>query len=334
MEYLFEYGLFLAKAVTFVAAIVIIIAVGVGAAHKPKSKKGELEVTDLSKQLDDDKNQFLEATLSKDELKQHAKDLKQKVKDTSVKAKTFVIDFKGSIDAHESDALREEISAIINIASKDDRVLVRLESGGGVVHGYGLCASQLQRIKQAGLNLHICVDKIAASGGYMMACIGDKVSCAPFAIIGSIGVIAQLPNFNKILKKNDIDFEQITAGEYKRTVTMFGENTEKAKEKFKQEIEQTHHLFKQYVSQARPELDLETVATGEHWFGIDALDKGLVDEITTSDDVLMELNKTNQLYLVKYQTKKGLSDKIGLAMSGAVESVLMRLIDKSNHLFK
>ena len=149
------------------------------------------------------------------------------------------------MDAHEVESLREEITAIISIANPSkDKVLIRLESGGGVVHGYGLAASQLQRIKSAGIPLSVAIDKVAASGGYMMACVADEILAAPFAIVGSIGVIAQIPNFNKILKKNDVEFEQITAGEFKRTLTLFGENTDKAREKFREEIEQTHDLFK------------------------------------------------------------------------------------------
>ncbi|TMO67912.1 protease SohB [Pseudoalteromonas aurantia] len=332
MAFLFEYGLFLAKAVTIVAAIGIILIMIIGASQKPKGKSGEIELKDLSKQIDDTRVQFIEQTLDKKALKAHKK--AKKKQDTSpADEKVFVIDFIGSMDAHEVASLREEVSAILTIADKDkDQVLVNLESGGGVVHGYGLAASQLIRIKDFGLPLTICIDKVAASGGYMMACVADKIVAAPFAIVGSIGVIAQLPNFSKILKKNDVDFEQITAGEYKRTLTMFGENTAKGREKFKEEIEHTHGLFKEFVAEHRTTLDISAVATGEHWFASHAKTLNLVDEIKTSDDVLLSLNEQHQLYKVSYKIKKGLSEKLGLSVSTMVEKLGVSLWSKSKKM--
>ncbi len=336
MEYLFEYGLFLAKALTVVVAIGIVIALIVGASSKPKGKSGSLEVTDLSEQMQNVKDDFLANTLDKKELKALHKEQKaaEKNKEESAsKGKVYVIDFKGSMDAHEVESLREEVSAVLMLADKDkDQVLVRLESGGGVVHGYGLAASQLQRIKAAEIKLTVAIDKVAASGGYMMACVADEIIAAPFAIVGSIGVIAQIPNFNKLLKKNDIDYEQITAGQYKRTLTLFGENTDDGRAKFKEEIEQTHTLFKQFVSQNRPNMDLDTVATGEHWFALDAKDKGLVDRINTSDDELISLAAERQAYKLAYKQKKGFADKLAKNLAITIESVGMRLWSQTQRL--
>jgi len=226
LEFLYEYGLFFAKTITFVIAIAVILTLIVSSAVKPKAKKGEIEIDDLSEQLTNIKESFLNNTLGKKELKAYQKQQKaeqKKADKEAPKSRLYVIDFKGSMDAHEVESLREEVTAIISIAdAKKDKVLVRLESGGGVVHGYGLAASQLQRLKSAGIELTVSIDKVAASGGYMMACVADHIIAAPFAIVGSIGVIAQIPNFNKILKKNDVEFEQITAGEFKRTLTLFG----------------------------------------------------------------------------------------------------------------
>ena len=260
MEFLYEYGLFLAKTITFVLAVIAIIAVIAASAIKQKHKKGDLDITDLSEQFEDVEQDIIHALLTKDELKhkekqdkKHAKEKAKAIKeqakkkakssdteqgseqDSDNKARVFVVDFKGSIDAKEVTSLREEVTAILSVANKKDEVFVRLESGGGMVHGYGLASSQLDRIRQNDIPLTVSVDKVAASGGYMMACVADKIISAPFAILGSIGVIAQLPNFNKVLKKNDIDYEQFTAGEFKRTVTMFGENTDKGREKFVEE---------------------------------------------------------------------------------------------------
>lgn len=352
MEFLYEYGLFLAKTVTFVIAVIAIVVVATASAIKHKHKKGELEITDLSEQFEEVEQEIVHALLNKEELKQKEKNDKKIAKDQAKadkalakkkdksgadddiegKSKVFVIDFKGSIDAKEVSSLREEVSAILSVATKKDEVFVRLESGGGMVHGYGLASSQLDRIRQHEIPLTVSVDKVAASGGYMMACVANKIIAAPFAILGSIGVIAQLPNFNKLLKKNNIDFEQFTAGEFKRTVTMFGENTEKGKEKFIEELEETHVLFKDFVSEHRPSLDLEKVATGEHWFGTKALELGLIDTIQTSDDYLQKLSKSHKVVAIKYEVKKGLAEKLGKAASLSVESVLGKLMQK-NRIF-
>ncbi len=323
LEFLYEYGIFLAKTVTLVIAIAAVVIIFVGAAVKPKVKKGEIDIEDISEQLEDLKHSFLEHTLSGKALKAFHKtqkaDAKKAAANEETKPRLYVIDFNGSVDANEVDSLREEITAIVAIAdATKDKVLIRLESGGGVVHGYGLAASQLQRLKNKGIHLTVAIDKVAASGGYMMACVADEIVAAPFAIVGSIGVIAQIPNFNKILKKNDVDFEQITAGEFKRTLTLFGENTDKARDKFKEEIEQTHGLFKQFVSSQRPSLDIDLVATGEHWFATQALDKGLVDTIETSDDTLLKYQDERQIYKVKYKVKKTLSDKLAIGFSGGI----------------
>jgi len=225
------------------------------------------------------------------------------------------------------------VGFVIAMASKQkqptgsfDEVLVNVESGGGVVHGYGLAASQLQRIKDKNIKLTISIDKVAASGGYMMACVADKIISAPFAIVGSIGVVAQMPNFSKVLKKNDIDFEMHTSGEFKRTLTMFGENTDEGRNKFKNELQEVHDMFKDFVLEHRPDLDIAKVATGEYWLGQKALELKLVDEIQTSDDFLMQANDSHKLYRLKYASKKNLAQKLGLAASEGVESAITKVL--------
>ncbi len=322
MEFLFEYGMFLAKTLTLVLAIGAVILMIVIATVKPKASKGELCFDDLSADY-----QALKADLQQQLLDKKAFKIWQKAasKATTPQAKLFVIDFSGSMDAHEVDALREEVTAVLAVAQSDDAVLVRLESGGGVVHGYGLGASQLQRLRQKNIPLTVAVDKVAASGGYMMACIADKIVAAPFAIVGSIGVIAQLPNFNKLLKKNHIDFEQFTAGEFKRTVTVFGENTDKGRQKFQQELEETHVLFKHFVKRHRQQLEIDEVATGEHWFGYQALELKLVDELTTSDDYLLTQLNERQVYKVQYRIRKSIAEKLGLSAATALKSTVQQL---------
>ncbi|MDT0627254.1 protease SohB [Alteromonas sp. W364] len=342
MEFLFEYGLFLAKAVTLVVSIAIVIGLIAGLATKQKQSNGHLEFESLSEHYDDIKRDAQQVLLDKDALKKREKEEKQaqkkksknKKEDEPEKNNLFVLNFSGSMNAQEVDTLREEITAILCVATEKDEVLVNVESGGGVVHGYGLAASQLQRIKDKNIKLTVSVDKVAASGGYMMACVADTILSAPFAIIGSIGVIAQLPNFNKVLKKNDIEFEQHTAGDFKRTLTMFGENTDAGREKFQAEIEDVHLMFKDFVQQHRPELDIDKVATGEYWYGQRAKDLGLVDVLQTSDDFLMTANESKRLYKISYATKKSLAQKLGFGAYQAIEQTFMRLVDAGNKLYK
>lgn len=345
MNFLFEYGMFIAKALTIVIAILVVVGGIIALASKQKSAKGNLEITSISEHLENIATHARQLLLTKEELKKFNKEKKLAVKkqakqDSKEKdgkqtvGKVFVIDFKGSMDAHEVDSLREEVTAILSIAEPKDEVLVKLESGGGVVHGYGLAASQLQRIKDKNISLTIAVDKVAASGGYMMTCVADKVLAAKFAIIGSIGVIAQLPNFNKLLKKSNVEWEQHTAGEFKRTLTMFGENNDQGREKFREELEDVHQMFKGFVLEHRPEIDINRVATGEYWYGSKALELGLVDIIQTSDDYLLHLHETKKIYAVKYSVKKNIAEKFGLAASGATEAALVKLWSKSQILFK
>ncbi|MGI2191283.1 protease SohB [Shewanella baltica] len=335
MEFLYEYGMFLAKAVTIVVAIVAVIIVVLASTVKHKSDKGELRITNLSEELEELKHGLKEELLSKKQFKAYEKQLKaeekakDKAADDASTGKVFVIDFKGSIDAAEVASLREEISAILAIAEKGDEVVVNVESGGGMVHGYGLASSQLDRLRQANIPLTVCVDKVAASGGYMMACVANKIYSAPFAIVGSIGVVAQLPNFNRLLKKHEIDYEQHTAGNFKRTLTVFGENSDEGRQKFQEELEETHVLFKAFVGKYRPELDLVKVATGEHWYGQQAIELGLVDAISTSDDVIMSLAAERTVYKMRYQVRKKLADKIAHGASLSVNAIFNRLIEKN-----
>ncbi len=346
MEFLFEYGLFLAKIATAVVAIVGVLVV-VKSLKGGHGEKGELEITDLNKKNRETVEQLENHLFDKSMLKAREKEEKKRDKKKNKalesdakkaaksgdikperKPRTFVLDFNGSIDAKEVSALREEITAILAVSMPGDEVFVRLESGGGMVHGYGLASSQLDRLKSAGIRLTISVDKIAASGGYMMACVADNIVAAPFAIIGSIGVVAQLPNFNKLLKKNDIEFEQLTAGEFKRTLTMFGENTDKAREKFQLELEETHVLFKDFIAEHRPKLALDEVATGEHWFGQQALRLGLIDKISTSDDLVLDACKERDVLAIKYVHRKTLSDKLSGAAAQAADSVLLKWVGR------
>jgi len=243
--------------------------------------------------------------------------------------KIYVLDFKGDVQASAVDTIREEITLILATAKAGhDRVVVRLESPGGMVHGYGLAAAQLVRLRDAGFNVTICVDKVAASGGYMMACIASEIISAPFAVVGSIGVVAQVPNFNRLLKQHNVDFELYTAGEYKRTVTMFGENTPEGKAKFEEELQQTHALFKHFVEKYRPQLDVAKVATGEHWYGEDARELNLVDKLQTSDEYLLNLLPKHDVYVINTRKRPTFGEKLGLQAAQMAESLIPTVIGK------
>lgn len=320
-EFFAEYGLFLLKVITIVAGIIAVIAVAAAAGRK--ATHDGLEVEDLNKKYRSTADALRSAVSSKDEQKEIAKARKKEDKlqrkTPSSKPRSFIIDFKGDLKASAVPSLREEVSAILDVVNDRDEVIVRLENHGGVVHEHGLAASQLARIRDRDIDLIVCVDKVAASGGYLMACVASKVYAAPFAILGSIGVLAQLPNFNRMLDSHGVDFEQITAGKYKRSVTMFGKNTDEDRAKLKEELEDVHRLFKDAVGKYRPELDLDKVATGEHWYGTSALELGLADEIKTSDEVLTELASERDLYRVSYKIKQPLQKRLMSNIDGVLE---------------
>ncbi len=342
MEFLYEYGLFLLKAITFVIAIGVVLSLVVSAGMRQKSTSdGTVEVTKINDRFDTMRKVLKTAVFSEDLVKKEDKASQKEKKrekklakrsqsgDSSEQSKrVFLIDFEGDIKASAVSQLREIVTAVLFVATPKDEVVLRLESAGGMVHSYGLASSQLDRIRQRKIPLTICVDKVAASGGYMMACVANKICAAPFAIIGSIGVVAQLPNFHKLLKKNDIDYELLTAGEYKRTLTLFGENTDKARKKFTDDLELTHQLFKDYVQQQRPVVQIDTVATGEIWFGLKAKEQALIDDLITSDDYITGLADHNDIFLVTYTLKKTLAERLGLSIQSGIERGVSRIFEQ------
>jgi serine protease SohB len=237
------------------------------------------------------------------------------------KDRTFVIHFDGDTAASGVDFLSVEISAVLTMAGSNDEVVVCLESPGGMVHSYGLAASQMMRIRNKGIPLTAIVDRVAASGGYLMAAVANRILAAPFAVIGSIGVVAQIPNLHRLLKKNDVDVEVLTAGKYKRTLTLLGENTDEGREKFREELEDVHALFQEFVAENRPELDIEAVATGEAWYGKRALELKLVDGLATSDEYLIELCETRDVFEVTWEETKKPIDRVLDKFNGMLDRV-------------
>ena len=345
LDFLYDYGLFLAKVITFCIAAIVVIGflVMVGQNRRQHSKAGHIEVRNLNEEFEDmtdtldhammDKFQFkqlrkaqekadkIQTKQDKAEAKKQAKQAKAEGIDAAseehsvanVKKRTFVIDFDGDIKASAVEFLRHEISAIISVGKVTDEIIMRLDSSGGMVHTYGLAASQLGRINSAKIPLTICVDQVAASGGYMMACMANHITAAPFALVGSIGVVAEVPNVHRLLKKHSIDVEVLTAGEHKRSLTVIGENTRKGRDKFVEDLQQTHGLFKSWVKLQRPQLDMDQVANGDVWYGQQAIELGLVDAVGTSDEVLQEAVKQSDVLLIEYVAKKTIGERFGIA---------------------
>ena len=356
MEFLTEYAMFLAKAVTFVfCALIIFGNILPFGRDRDEDEKGKLKVCKINERYESIKEEISHLILSKQERKQAKKALKQQAKEADQQNKQaskveagaeagsekpaaedaedktgriYYLNFKGDVQAKAANALREEITAILGVATDKDEVLVNIESPGGVVHGYGFAASQLDRVRKAGIKLTAVVDKVAASGGYMMACVADEIYAAPFAIIGSVGVVAQIPNFHRLLDKNDVDFELHTAGEHKRTLTMFGENTDEGREKFKQDLEEVHLLFKDFIAEHRPELDVDKIATGEIWLGTKALEVGLVDSVATSDEYLFTKVQNHEVYEVKFEPKKSLQEKLSHGAETALGNLIAGLVNR------
>lgn len=334
MEQLIEFGIFFLKTAVILFAFIIALSYLISASLKTKAAdKKNINLTNKSKELRAREKELQikladpkqAKALKKEAKKEQKKDKKQKGSSQAEQKRLFVLNFNGDIKASQAEELKQEITFLLQAARPQDEVMLRLESPGGMVSGYGLAASELLRIKNAGLKLTICVDKVAASGGYMMACVADQILAAPFAVLGSIGVVAQLPNFHKLLKKNDIDYEILTAGDYKRTLTVFGENTEKGREKFVDQLEDIHKLFKSFVTKNRPQLDIEKVATGEYWFGDQCLELKLIDGISTSEDFIFTQHKKFEIFELSTQKKKSLIEKISEPAAKAVVNKLEEL---------
>ncbi len=352
-EFFFNYGLFFFKLLTFfllfVAAVIILTSLG----GRGRRENGTITVTNINEQLDFSRDVLQSMVLDPADLKESEKKKKKKQKleakekkaaakqaaknrgdgttivDEKKRRRVYTLDFTGDIRASQVENLRREITAILSMADVYDEVLVRVESGGGTVHGYGLAAAQLQRVRDKNITLTVSVDKVAASGGYLMACVANKIIAAPFAIIGSIGVMAQIPNVNRLLKRYDIDVELVTAGEYKRTLTVLGENTEKGRQKFISDLEVIHDQFKNFISRFRPQTVIADVATGEVWSGEAAVRMKLVDEIGTSDDYLVDCCDQADVYRVKYEEKKSLPEKLGLAAEASIDRVVEKWLQRA-----
>jgi serine protease SohB len=321
VDFIADLGLFTLKLAIAVFGVIMIVGIIADAARGQSG--GPLGRLD-AKRLDHRWREHARALLRASDRKQALKDLDKAEKDEKERAKkaprprVFVFRFDGNVQASGVDRLAEQVNALLRVAGDADEIVVRLKSPGGLVYSYGHAASQLERLRAAGLKLTICVDEVAASGGYLMAAVGHRILAAPFAIIGSIGVVAQIPNIHRFLKRRDIDVELHTAGRFKRTLTVLGENTEEGREKFKADLTRTHALFQRAIARYRPGLDLDKVATGEHWYGQEALELGLVDGVMTSDAYLVERSAEAEIIALGFAGRKGLVDRVARELSAGV----------------
>lgn len=324
LEFLFNYGLFLAKSMTIVASVLIVVGLIFSMQQRGRRDEGgHLEITSFNDRLQRSTDVLKHAILTPEALKLEQKAKKKADKATakaekrdakqgepSRRPRLFVLDFVGDLQASAVSGLREEITAVLGVAADQDEMLIRLESPGGLVHSYGLAASQLRRVRAKGVHLTVAVDNVAASGGYMMACIANRIIAAPFAVLGSIGVAAQVANVHKLLKKNDVDVDVLTAGEYKRTLTTMGENTEEGRAKFVEELEDVHTLFKDFVAENRAAVVVDEVSTGEAWYGTRALERRLVDELLTSDEFIVGRCSDYDVFGVRFVENKTRVDRL------------------------
>lgn len=340
MDFLGDYGLFLAQLLTvlvvLLALVVLLIRASSGGGEE--GEDGRLEIKRLDRRLERFADTVREQAMTPSAWREHVKARKKRRKEERKRAeqaggdggprRVYVLDFDGDLRASAVESLREEISAVLSVARSGDEVLLRLESSGGLVHAYGLAASQLDRLREHGLRLTAAVDKVAASGGYLMACVADRILAAPFAVIGSIGVAAELPNFHRFLEQRGVDFEQLTAGEHKRTLSIFGENTEAGRRKAIEELEEVHGLFKGFVGSHRGVVDPDEVGTGEYWLGSRALELNLVDELRTSDEHLLRLAEEAELYAVRYREKHSLPQRLGMSAQRLADRLVPRGADR------
>lgn len=320
---------FAARGFIVFATIALTVLVVTVIVRRRRPGRPSLLVRPLNKQIEALGDALRSQLMQKKEWRRLRKRRKA-VKAAAKKPNVFVLEFNGDLFATAVRNLREEITAIAAVAGKEDEVVIRLESAGGAVPHYGLAAAQLMRLRHKAIAVTVCIDRMAASGGYMMACVADRIVAAPFAIIGSIGVVAQVPNFHRLLQKHDVDFQEMTAGEFKRTVSVFGEITERGRKKFQEELEDTHLLFKEFVKAHRPKLDLDQVATGEHWLARRGLELGLVDQLGTSDEYLVSRAAEANLYQVSFDRPRTLRERLG----GLLEAALDRSLSAGSMKFR
>lgn len=313
MDFFVDLAAFLIKAGILAAASVFVLGSLIGMIRRARMDPGQdhLRVTYLNEELADHSLSILNAMMPPKAFKKLARRQQQELGVKSrTRPKTFILDFFGDLAASSVDALRQQINALLLVLEEKDEVLVRLESSGGKAHAYGFAAAQLGRLKGENRRLVVSIDRVAASGGYMMACVADHIIAAPFALVGSIGVLAMVPNFHRLLQQFNVDYDEFAVGENKKNISLLGANTEEGKQKFIQDMEEFHRDFKGFVAEHRPAVKIDEAADGDVWYGEKARTLGLVDELKTSDDFLLERIKERDLFRVEFVESKPLRKRL------------------------
>lgn len=310
-----------------IACLVVVLARQL---RRPRDSGPYLSTRRMNEDLESLGDALRWQTMSRDEMQKLLKRrAAERAKAPPPTQRVYVLGFEGDVMASPTKLLRDEITAITAFAAPEDEVVVLLESGGGAVTHYGLAAAQLKRLRDKKLKVTVCVDRVAASGGYMMAAVADQIVAAPFAIVGSIGVVTQIPNVHRLLKKHDVEVHELTAGRYKRTATMVGEMTEDRIQKVQEELDDTHAQFIEFVHAERPKVDLERAATGEHWLAARSLELGLVDRILTSDDYLIECVQRAEVIRVEMMVPEPWGRRLMRGAVSVVDAVVARLVERS-----
>ena len=335
MPFWLDIAAFLVKAIIIVAAIggLALLIARLARSGEEKDDESKIKVHSLNERYDrmrDDLSAPLLDRKARRALRKARKKERKTAKSDEGARRVYVLGFKGDMRASAVKRLAHEIDAVLMVArAEKDEVALRLESPGGTVTGYGLAAAEILRLRERKVKVTALVDQVAASGGYMMACAADRIVAAPFAVVGSIGVVAPIPNLHRLLKKNDVDFEEMTAGEYKRSVSVLGEITPAGREHFREKLDDTHQAFKDHVARCRPRLDIARVATGDTWLASDALPLGLVDEIMTGDAWLFRAREGARLVEVTTEAHKTLMERlmggIGVASRKIAEAAIARM---------
>ena len=326
MAFWLDIAAFAVKALLIVAAFGALAALFAGLTRGDAKRGREIEVRSLNERYDKMRDELDAKILDRKERRSLAKARKREGKSAArtratapAEKRVYVLGFKGDMTASAVKGLAREIDAVLTVARPGaDEVVLRLQSPGGTVTGYGLAAAEISRLREATIKVTVSVDQVAASGGYMMACAGDEIVAAPFALIGSIGVVAQAPNLHRLLKKNDIDYEELTAGEFKRSISVLGEITPAGREHFLGKIEDIHTAFKSFVAERRPAADIARVANGDVWLASEAVSLGLVDALSTGDDLIFRLKDEARVFEVATAAHKTLLQQLlgGLGFEG------------------
>ncbi len=326
MAFWLDIASFAVKALLIVAALGALAALLARLTRRDLRRGGrEIEVHSLNERYDQMRDELDAEILDRKERRSLAKSRAKARKREAARAATptarrvYVLGFKGDLVASAVKRLAREVDAVLTVARPStDEVVLRLQSSGGTVTGYGLAAAEVSRLRDRKIKVTVSVDQVAASGGYMMACAADKIVAAPFALVGSIGVVAQAPNLHRLLKKNDIDYEELTAGEFKRSISVLGEITPAGRAHFLGKIEDIHTAFKSFVAERRPAADLARVANGDVWLASEAVSLGLVDALSTGDDLIFRLKDEARLFEVATAARKTLLQQLlgGLGFEG------------------